>query len=42
MSDAMEQDADGAEPPQPRDREIPVDKWDEDELDVVCRVLNSF
>ena len=41
--DAMEQDADnGAEPPNPRDRDIPVDQWDEEELNVVCRVLNSF
>jgi hypothetical protein len=42
-TDAMEQDADsGAEPPKPRDRDIPVDQWDEEELNVVCRVLNSF
>ena len=39
--DAMEQDA-VAGPPKPRDRDIPVDQWDEEELNVVCRVLNSF
>jgi hypothetical protein len=41
--DAVEPPADnGADPPPPGDRDIPVDQWDEDELHIVCRVLNSF
>jgi hypothetical protein len=41
--DDMDEDTDGGtEYQKPREREIPVDQWDEDELNVVCRVLNSF
>jgi hypothetical protein len=39
--DAVEPPADNGAGP-PRDRDIPVDQWDEDELHIVCRVLNSF